>query len=52
MEARSFKCLDGTEDAVTGWILQGILKMNASNRPLDAKLPALGVKKKKGTNLC
>lgn len=44
-EDRSFKCLDGTEDAVTGWILQGILKWNTSNRPLDTKLLALRVKK-------
>lgn len=44
-EARSFKCLDDTEYAVTGWVLWGILKLNASSRPLDAKLPTLWGKK-------
>lgn len=46
-KAGSFKGLDGTEDAVTGYILQGMLKLNAWNRPLNTKLRALGVKKKK-----
>lgn len=52
-KARSFKGLDGTEDAVTGYILQGDVKIECLKQTFEHQIAGTwSEKKKKGTNLC